>query len=305
MTPAASPADPRWARAAGLMLVCCAMMSVVGLLAKALGQGIGGPPLHPMQITAARFAFAAVAFACGFAVIRPGFRGTPWGFHAFRSSVGMLGFVCLFGAVTQMPLTEATAISLLAPFVTLILAIPILGESVGPWRWSAAAASFAGAMLIIRPGSEAFHPAAILALGAAFFQGLEATLVKRLSRGEPISRILLLNSGFAAIISCLIAAAFFWTPPSATQWAMMVGLGVCMATAASCFTVAFKMVDASSLMPLVYFALVFTAFYDVVLFEVIPPTLTVAGIAVIGAAAVVMAWRERRAHMHAPAARTA
>ena len=298
MTAIAAPAQDRavFARATLLMLGCCALMSVVSLLAKMLGQGVGGAPLHPLQITAGRFAFAGIIFAIAFATLRPGWRGTPFAFHAFRSSIGMLGFICLFAAVAQMPLTEATAISLLAPFVTLILAIPILREVVGPWRWGAAAVSFAGALLIIRPGSEAFQPAAFLALGAAFFQGLEATLVKRLSRGEPVVRILLMNNGFAAIISGAVALSFFWTPPTPLQWLMLAGLGACMATAASLFTLAFKMADASSLIPLVYAALGFTAFYDVVLFGVIPPGLTIAGIAVIGVATLVLAWRERASH---------
>jgi drug/metabolite transporter (DMT)-like permease len=294
-SPARAAPPVRFMKAALLMLGCCALMSVVSLLGKALGQGIGGPPLHPLQITAGRFGFSFmfIAVACLFA--RPSFRGTPWGAHALRSSIGILGFVCLFAAVSQMPLTEATAIGLLAPFVTLMLAIPLLGEKVGPWRWSAAAVSFAGALLIIRPGSEAFQPAAIIALGAAFFQGLEATLIKRLSRAEPLLRILVLNNGFGMMIAGFMAA-FVWTQPSLAQWAMLVGLGACMATAAVLFTTAFKMADASSLMPLIYATLVFTAIYDVALFGNIPGGMAIAGMGAIGAATLILAWRERALH---------
>ncbi len=296
MTAITSPAAPvRFMKAALLMLGCCALMSVVSLLGKALGQGLWGAPLHPLQITAGRFGFSFMFIALAALHLRPGFRGTPWRAHMLRSSIGMLGFVCLFAAVSQMPLTEATAIGLLAPFVTLVLAIPLLGEKVGPWRWSAAAVSFAGALFIIRPGTEAFQPAAIIALGAAFFQGLEATLIKRLSRAEPLIRILIVNNGFGATLA-IIMASFVWVQPSAAQWAMLVGLGACMATAAVLFTTAFKMADASSLMPLVYATLVFTAVYDVALFGNIPDMVAVAGMSAIGVAALILAWRERMLH---------
>ena len=162
-------------------------------------------------------------------------------------------------------------------------------------RAAAAAASFIGALLIIRPGSDAFQPAAVIALGAALFTGFEATLVKRLSRGEPVIRILLMNNGFAAAISVTTAALLFWTDPTPTQWAMMAALGVCMATAASLFTVAFKLADASALMPITYAMLVFTLTYDILLFELVPPALTLIGALVIGAATALLGWREHRA----------
>jgi drug/metabolite transporter (DMT)-like permease len=285
----------RFMKAALLMLGCCALMSVVSLLGKTLGQGIWGAPMHPLQITAGRYGFSFMFIAAVSLHVRPSFRGTPWRAHLLRSSVGIMGFVCLFAAVSQMPLTEATAIGLLAPFVTLMLAIPLLGEKVGPWRWSAAAVSLIGALFIIRPGTDAFQPAAIIALGAAFFQGLEATLIKRLSRAEPLLRILIINNGFGALLA-ITMASFVWVQPSAAQWAMLVGLGACMATAAVLFTTAFKMADASSLMPLVYATLVFTAFYDVALFGNSPDVIAIAGMSAIGVATLILAWRERALH---------
>jgi drug/metabolite transporter (DMT)-like permease len=285
----------RYVKAALLMLGCCALMSVVTLLGKALGQGIWGPPMHPIQVTAARYGVCFAVFALACIITRTDFTGAPWGAHAIRASVGMMGFLCLFTAVAQMPLTEATAISLLAPFVTLLLAIPLLGERVGPWRWAAAAVSFIGALFIIRPGTEAFQPAALIALGAALFSGLEATLIKRLSRGEPVLRILVLNNGFGAVISALMATTI-WIAPSPAQWAMMLALGLCMATAGVMFTMAFKMADASSLMPLIYFTLVFTAIYDVALFASYPDALAIGGAGAIGVATIILAWRERALH---------
>jgi drug/metabolite transporter (DMT)-like permease len=77
---------------------------------------------------------------------------------------------------------------------------------------------------------------------------------------------------------------------------MMLALGLCMATAGVMFTMAFKMADASSLMPLIYFTLVFTAIYDVALFASYPDALAIGGAGAIGVATIILAWRERALH---------
>ncbi|MEO1706062.1 MAG: EamA family transporter, partial [Pseudomonadota bacterium] len=45
----------------------------------------------------------------------------------------------MFASVAYIPLADATAISFLNPVFGMILAIPLLGERVGKWRWLAAA----------------------------------------------------------------------------------------------------------------------------------------------------------------------
>jgi len=83
----------------------------------------------------------------------------------------------MFAAASQMPLGEATAISFLSPIAAMVLAIPLLGEKVGPVRWSAAVISCIGALILIRPGMDAFQLAALIALAAAIFMGIEVIFI--------------------------------------------------------------------------------------------------------------------------------
>ena len=62
-------------------------------------------------------------------------------------------------------LADATAISFLNPIVTMALAIPLLVELVGLVRRMAVRISLIGAVILIRPVTDAFQPAALLALG--------------------------------------------------------------------------------------------------------------------------------------------
>lgn len=291
---ASVPAAPT--TAALLMLVAAALVAATTLLAKALGRGFGGDPLPPFMISAGRFAFAWMTLLPFVAWLRPGFAGAAWGLHAARSFCGWGGVSAMFAAAAVLPLAEATAISFLNPMIAMVLAIPLLGERVGRWRWGAAAAALAGALVLIRPGLAAFQPYSLVALAAALFMAFEVILVKRLAgggavAGEPAIRILFINNSIGATIA-LGAAATVWTWPAPGQWPLLAAIGVVMVTAQSLFIQAMKRADASFVMPFFYATLIFAALYDAVVFGDVPTPLSVLGAGLILAGAIVLAWRE-------------
>ncbi len=274
-----------------LMIGACALVAASTLLAKALGRGIGGAELHPLQITAGRFVFGLACLAPFALIRRPGFAGAAWGTHLSRALCGWAGTSCLFAAAVLMPLAEATAISFLSPLVTMVLAIPLLGERVGPWRWSAAAIAMVGAVILIQPGTDAFQIAALIALAAALFMGTEAILIKRLSGWEPALRILLINNLIGTAIS-LMAAAGVWTAPEPLQWALLFGVGATMVAAQVCFVWAMIRVEASFAIPFFYATLVFAALYDFAAFGELPAWTGWLGAGFIVSGALLLAWRE-------------
>jgi drug/metabolite transporter (DMT)-like permease len=276
-----------------MMVGASAIIAVTSLLAKALGRGVAGGALHPFQVTAGRFGFAFALVLLLSLWLRPRLVGAAWPVHLGRTLCGWAGVTCLFAAAAAMPLAEATAISFLSPLATMLLAIPLLGERVGAVRWSAAAVALVGALVLIRPGSAAYQPAALIALAAAAFIGMEAILVKRLSDREPPLRILLINNGMGALIA-LIVAAFVWRAPGPAQWAMLALLGVSMLGAQALFIQALRVADASYVVPFFYTTLVFAALYDLALFGDRPDAFSQLGIAIIVAGAMLLAWRERR-----------
>lgn len=289
-------------RVQGLLLMLCAaaLIAVTSLMAKALGRGLGGPELHPAQISAGRFCFAFATLIPVLLWARPSFRGAPWRVHVGRSFFGWIGVSFLFAAAAQMPLADANAISFLSPIVAMALSIPFLGEKVGPKRWSAAALSLFGALVLTRPGTEAFQPAAVLALLSAFFMGIEVIFIKKLSNGEPPLRILAINNGIGAAISVSVAS-FFWIAPSQSQWFLLIALGMTMVTAQFCFILSMKRADASFVIPILYATPVFAALYDFAVFDQPLTILSVIGIAIIVTGALILVRRERAAKLRAQA----
>lgn len=182
------------ALAALLILTATAFIAATTLFAKALGTDALGPALPVLQISHGRFLFAFAALA-GIAVILHPRRDRPhWRLHIGRTTFGWLGVTLMFASVAYIPLADATAISFLNPVFAMVLAIPLLGERVGPVRWSAAGIALVGAMILLRPTPDSFQPAALLALAAAMTMGVELIFIKKLSGREPIFQILLINN---------------------------------------------------------------------------------------------------------------
>lgn len=279
--------------AAALIFTASAFIAGTTLLAKALGTGTLGPTLHPMQISHGRFLFAFVVIATTIAIIRPPLRRPHWGLHIGRTTFGWSGVTLMFASVAYIPMADATAISFLNPVFAMVLAIPLLGERVGPWRWGAATVALLGALILLRPTPDSFQPAALLALAAAMVMGMELIFIKKLSSWESPFQILLVNNTMGLAIATL-AVLPVWQMPTSEQWAALAGIGLLMACAQACFVNGMARADASFVAPFSYATLIFAALYDLIGFDVIPDAISLTGAAIILSGALVLAWREGR-----------
>ncbi len=173
----------------------------------------------------------------------------------------------------------------------MVLAIPLLKEGVGPWRWLAAAVALTGALILLRPTPASFQPAALLALTAAVVIGMELIFIKKLSGREIPIQILLVNNGLGLTIAS-VAVIAVWQAPTPAQWAALAGIGGLMACAQACFVNGMARADASFVAPISYATLIFAAFYDFAIFSVIPDRISIIGSSIILTGALILVWRE-------------
>lgn len=291
LAPDGLPARPL--AAAGLILCGSAVVAATTVLAKGLGTGAFGPPLHPLQIAHGRYVFALAAVLVTLAVVRPRLTRPQVPLHVLRAACGFTGVALLFAAATMIPLSDATAISFLSPIVTMLLAALILGERPGLSRWSAAALSMAGALVLFRPGGDTIAVGAALALGAACAIGLEMTIVKWLTRREGPLQILLMSNSIGTLMASAAVLPVF-VVPTGPQWAALAALGTMMFGAQVCYVQAMRLADASFVAPVAYTTLVFAALYDVLVFDVWPDVVSLTGAGLILAGALVLTTREPR-----------
>ena len=279
-------------RAILAMTVASAFIAFTTVIAKGLGGGFETETtLHPLQVGFGRFFFAAILWTSIWFGTRQRFEKVHVPLHIVRVVLGYLTGTAIFWAASLMILADATAISFLSPMVTLFLAWLFLRERVGWMRVLAVGIMVTGAMILLRPGTSAFQPAALIALFAAMTGGAESIAIKVLTNREQLLQILFVNNLMGVVIATTIAA-FVWVWPTPFQWAALASVGFGMAGAQITFIWAMRQVEASVIMPFIYTSLLFAAVMDFWLFGDFPDFWAGVGAVVIVLGGILLAWRE-------------
>ncbi|MFL6840536.1 MAG: DMT family transporter, partial [Bradyrhizobium sp.] len=112
-----------------------------------------------------------------------------------------------------LPIAEASATGFVAPLFVTALSIIFLGEKVGRRRWMATALGLVGVIIILRPGSGAFHPAAFFPIVSALAWACTLIMTRIMSGSERAVTIMTYSSiAGVCILSALVP--FVWIAPS-------------------------------------------------------------------------------------------
>ena len=207
------------------------------------------------------------------------------------SILGSLTFI--FAALQFMPLAEATVINFTGPLFMVALAGPMLGERVGWRRWAAVIVGLAGAMIVVRPGSEVFQWAALMPIASAIFFALFQLLTRKIA-GHDGALTTLFYTQIVAAAGATLAAPFFWTPVTLYQLGFAFLAGCVGLTAHICMFNAFRLADASLLAPINYTRIVASVLLGYWIFGDLPDFYTIAGGAVIIGSGLFVIYREAR-----------
>jgi drug/metabolite transporter (DMT)-like permease len=211
--------------------------------------------------------------------------------HIVRAVFGLAAMYCSYYAIARMPLADYTALSFTKPLFATVLAIVILGEIVRWRRWTATALGFIGVLIMVRPGADAFQPAALAALADAFSIAFLITLVKRLPAHETPLGMLFYFGIFATVLS-IGPAIVYWQWPTLDEWALLIGVGALGALSQSFWIRAFRAGEASMVAPFDYLRLPIAATVGVIGFAELPALWTFIGAGVIVASTLYIAHRE-------------
>ena len=104
--------------------------------------------------------------------------------HLVRG-LGILGSSLFFiSGLRFLPIAEASATGFVAPLLVTALSIVLLGEKVGLRRWIATGVGLVGVIIILRPGTGAFHPAAFFPLVSALCWACTLIMTRMMSGTE-------------------------------------------------------------------------------------------------------------------------
>ena len=276
--------------AAGWMLAAVASFSLMDA-----GMKLLSAHYPPLQVTLLRGA-ASLPFVLVWVLASAGVRSivpVRWGLHLLRGVLGMVMIGCFVYALRRMPLSTAYTLYFVAPLLVAALSVPLLGEKVGPRRWTAICIGLLGVVVVLRPGVDGLvsFPGLMVLLAATAY-AIAAVTVSLLTRTDtPQSMVV----WFLAImaVGAGLAAIPGWVPLRWEHAALILGMGLAGAFGQIALTSAFMRGDASMIAPLEYTGLVWVIAWDWLLWQTLPDAATWTGAAIIVASGLYLLRRER------------
>jgi drug/metabolite transporter (DMT)-like permease len=178
--------------------------------------------------------------------------------HLVRNLAHFGGQYGWFYGLALIPLAEVFALEFTTPIWTAILASLLLGERMNGYRGLGIAAGFTGVLLILRPGVAIVSPAALAVLGAALAYAFSHILTKRLSGSDTPLAILFYMTAIQLPLG-LVLSLPGWVWPSASAWPWVGVVAITALSAHYCMTRAFRLADATVVIPLDFLRLPFVA----------------------------------------------
>ena len=297
MSRAAAGADGRSPEAgrrllAGIGLACAASVSfaVLDATVKYLAQTYP-PPLASW----ARYAFHVLLMALllvpqrGLSLV---VTRRPW-LQVGRGVCLGLSSLTFFGALAVMPQAEATALIATSPILVTAVSVRWLGERAPRGTWLALAASFAGVLLIVRPGSSLFGPTALLPLLAAGFATGYALLTRRLAGVDDGVATLFIGGLVATLMLSVFVPIYWMAPQSLAHLGLFALAGLIGAGGHLLLIRAYERADATTIAPFTYVHTVAALVCGWLVFGHFPDRAALVGMGLIVVTGVAMALARR------------
>ncbi|EOB6678813.1 TPA: DMT family transporter [Vibrio vulnificus] len=207
-----------------------------------------------------------------------------------RGAVGTMALMCVYYAVTALPLAEATILQYVHPVFTALLAVLFLKERVQPATLACIVLCLLGVFTMVYPSFDASGVGELpmlsvgIALLGAFGSSIAYVIVRKLSRTEDSSVIIFYFPLVALPVSAMLIGDDFVVPDVALILVLIL-VGIFTQIGQFGLTKAMQTQTAGNASAYSYVQIVFSALLGVVLFNEVPSIWTLLGgsLIVIGA----------------------
>jgi drug/metabolite transporter (DMT)-like permease len=214
------------------------------------------------------------------------------GLQLMRGAALLASSLFFISGLRFLPIAEASATGFVSPLFVTALSIVFLGESVGVRRWLATAVGLIGVLIILRPGSGAFHPAAFFPIVSALAWACTLIMTRMMSGKEAVITTMTYSS-IAGVCILSALAPFVWVAPSWHDILFGIVIGIASTAGQWIVVLAFRYADASVLAPFQYTQLLWVSILGFVIFGELPDIWTVTGAVFVVASGLYTAHRER------------
>ncbi|WP_299735979.1 DMT family transporter [uncultured Roseobacter sp.] len=290
------PTKDRTGLAILLSLIALALFDVMGLIIKHLSAGYSAA-----ELSAWRNLFGLVPATIALWSSRSWhnagrkLRIHQWRLALARGAIVTGAQLSFYLSLGRLEFATASTITYANALFMTAMAVPLLGEKVGPLRWAAVMIGFVGVILVMQPGSDAFSTDALLPLIAAFLYALVGVTARLFDDDVP-SPLVNLYSSVTSLAGAFVVA-FFWggfTPiANGTDMAWIIAMGAVGGTAVLFLVVSYRMTEQSNLAPFSYFGIPMAFVLGWIFFDETPFDALFPGALLIAAGGLMIVWRER------------
>lgn len=219
---------------------------------------------------------------------------TPhWRGLALRALLTLVAWLLYYSAARWLQLAQLLTLYYAAPIMVTVLAIPLLGERVGPMRWLGVSIGFAGVLVAANPMGGSFGWPALLVLGAAALWAYALILMRQIARQEN-SLTVVFSNNFGFLLVTGVASAIWWQPPSWGELALMAGVAVMGGLGQYLLAEGARHAPASVTSTFEYTSLIWAFIIGYVVWNDLPSLAVVLGAALILGAGLLLVFNEHR-----------
>jgi drug/metabolite transporter (DMT)-like permease len=273
------------------------LASALGFSLMSLCVKLVSAELPTMEVVFARSLFMAVATVGALRYTGASLLGRDRRTLFARGAVGATALSLLYFGLGRLPLGDSVTIHYTAPVWTALSAALLLGERLRPLVLVGVAASLTGVVLVAQPtvlfGAapdplDGWGVAAVVC--GSVLSGLAYTLVRKLRRTDHPMTIIFYLSWIGAVGSLPFALGG-WAWPSATGWALLLGVGLTTQVGQVCLTKGIHLLEAGTATAIGYVQVVFAFVWGVVVFGDAVDGLSLAGAVLVVSSVLLIARR--------------
>lgn len=201
-----------------------------------------------------------------------------------------------FYAFSVLPMAQVYVLLFATPLLVTLLAVPILGEKVGPRRAIAVAVGLVGVLIVLRPSSVEIGPGHFAGLGAALVSSGSAIITRKVGRQER-PEVLVLYVMMTSFLVMGAALPMVYVPMRGIDLALVVMVACLSFTGMQLTIQAYRRAEAAIVAPMQYSQILWAIFYGMVFFAETPTATTLIGAAVVMASGLYIVFREAQVNI--------
>ncbi|MEK6480814.1 DMT family transporter [Catalinimonas sp. 4WD22] len=210
-----------------------------------------------------------------------------------RGASGAVGLILYFMIIQQIPLATAVTLQFLAPIVTAILGLLLLGERFKILQGVFFVLSFCG-ILIVNGFDARVEPMHLLmGILAALGAGMAYTIIRKLKKSEhPL--VIVMYFPLVTVPITGAYSAWHWVMPQGIQWLILLGIGLLTQFAQYFLTKSFQEEEINKVASLKYLNIIYALFFGYIFFGETFNLYTYIGMLLVVGGVILNIWYKQR-----------